>query len=67
MLSSRFHENVQIDIDDNTKLSASDYRDRLYKEIYDDKKEARRRRKDTISKRGSLSRVLAPADENLSE
>ena len=38
---------VQILIDDNTKYSAADYRERLYREIAKKKKEARRaRRKD---------------------
>lgn len=34
---------IMINIDDNTKLSAADYRDRLYKEISKRKKEMRRR------------------------
>lgn len=33
----------QIVVDDNTKYTAADYRDRLYKEIVKKKKEARRR------------------------
>ena len=35
---------ITIAIDDNTKLQAADYRDRLYKEISKQKKEMRRRR-----------------------
>lgn len=35
---------ISIAIDDNTKLQAADYRDRLYKEITKQKKEMRRRR-----------------------
>lgn len=35
---------ISISIDDNTKLQAADYRDRLYREITKQKKEMRRRR-----------------------
>lgn len=34
---------LQIVVDDNTKYSAADYRDRLYREIIKKKKEVRRR------------------------
>jgi len=34
---------IEIAIDDNTKLSASDYRERLYREISQKKKDARRK------------------------
>ena len=34
---------IEIAIDDNTKLSASDYRERLYREISQKKKESRRK------------------------
>ena len=37
------HGIITIAIEDNTKLSAADYRDRLYREISTHKKAARRR------------------------
>lgn len=34
---------IRISIDDNTKLSAADYRERLYREISNRRKEARKK------------------------
>jgi mitogen-activated protein kinase 15 len=51
---------LRIQIDDNTKYTAADYRDRLYKEIARKKKEARLRRGAGRSS-GAASRARAGA------
>eukprot|EP00591_Stephanopyxis_turris_P015880 CAMPEP_0195542346 /NCGR_PEP_ID=MMETSP0794_2-20130614/51560_1 /TAXON_ID=515487 /ORGANISM="Stephanopyxis turris, Strain CCMP 815" /LENGTH=152 /DNA_ID=CAMNT_0040676477 /DNA_START=365 /DNA_END=820 /DNA_ORIENTATION=+ len=52
------HGPIQIDIDDNTKLSADDYRERLYREIQQRRKEAREKGHQFVRKKGSIAAVL---------
>ena len=57
---------LQIDIDDNTKLSAADYRERLYEEIQIRRKESRRKHKDILIKRGTFSNAISvPIDDTV--
>lgn len=56
-------EQITIDksvVDDNTKLSAADYREMLYKDINNRRKEARR----VEQARQSSGRATAPVNEN---
>jgi mitogen-activated protein kinase 15 len=55
---------IRIPIDDNTKLSASDYRERLYREINQKRKEARRVRERSQRQRAAERAQGAHAAED---
>lgn len=53
------HGHITIDINDNIKLSADEYRERLYLEIKARAKEARRKANEKARERGSLAAVMS--------
>eukprot|EP00957_Ditylum_brightwellii_P173858 13236305-Ditylum_brightwellii.AAC.1 len=55
---------VKIDIDDSTKLSADEYRERLYEEIKIRRDESRRKQREKVSKRGTLAAARAIPEED---
>jgi len=57
------HGPIKIAIDDNKKLSAGDYRERLYKEINQRRKDARRREQEKNRHKSAIAAATAPPQE----